>query len=271
MAKRDLYLEKYYLKNFRDYLLSNQKSQRTFETYIDSTILFIEYIEQLDGTFNPLIITPIDIVDYINWSQTEKRLCISSLNIRIQSLKAYFQYLFLNKLIDINPAANIKKYKDTRIRKIRAFDEKTYRALRRVAYKKGPLTMCLFMVLCLTGLRISELLNLQVDDVKMNFNVEFSKTGKLCIFGIGKKYREVYLNREAKSAIANWMTLRTKKKIDSPYLFVSERRDKFSRSGISRIINQLYASIGVQDQFTVFSTRHYFCKSLLDKGVNPNY
>jgi len=267
MQKRELYLNKYFLSEFRNYLLEDDKSQRTTNNYLDNVILFIEYFGQMENKeFNPAIITPIDITDYRSFCQTTLNLGIASINLRIASLKSYFSFLYLDKKIEKNPTEKIKKLKDGRILEPKAFDEKTFRTLRRLYYRESnALHICIFELLCRCGLRLSELVNLQISDIKMNMdlNGDTPRTGELIVHGKGNKIRIIPLHKDVRIAIINWLQLRKMKKIDCPYLLISERKNKFTPNGIYRIVMKYHAKLTLDDHYTVHSYRHYLCKKLL--------
>lgn len=269
MQKRDLYLDKYYFNEFKIYLEENQRANRTIYNYLDNIILFIEYFNQTEGMeFDPAIITQIDIADYISHSQNVQKLSASSINVRIQSLKSYYQYLFTERIVAIDPAAKIRKLKVSTFHEAKSFDDQTYRKIRRLIYRSmNPLHICMWEILTRAGLRVSELTDLTLDNVKMNLESDDIRTGKLSFYGKGK-YREVPLHKDTRIAIIDWLKMREKMKVNSPYLLISERRNKFSRSGINRILKNYYAVLGIDGEYSVHSCRHYFCRALIRNGVD---
>ncbi|MDU1350586.1 tyrosine-type recombinase/integrase [uncultured Clostridium sp.] len=268
MPKRDLYMEKYYLNEFKEYLIENDKSIRTLNNYVDNVILFIEYFEQMEtDKFDPKIITAIDIQDYRSYCQNNLRLGVASVNIRIASLKAYFSYLYLEKIIEKDPSSKIRKIKDTRPKEPKAFDEKTFRALRRLYYRHGnPLHILIMELLSKCGLRASELISLTLEDISMNMdqNIDTPRAGEILIRGgKGNKTRSIPLHKDVRNAIINWLKIRSCKKVDSPYLLISERKDRFTTNGIYRIVMGYHQKLQLDTHYTVHSYRHYFCKQLL--------
>ena len=267
MQKRELYLEKCFLNEFKEYLTEEDKAIRTINDYLDNVILFIEYFNQMETEeFNPSIIVPVDIIDYKSFCQTTLNLGIASINLRIASLKSYFSFLYLDEKIEKNPTEKIKKLKDGRILEPKAFDEKTFRTLRRLYYRESnPLHICIFELLCCCGLRLSELVSIQINDIRMNMNLDGDtpRTGELIVHGKGDKIRIIPLNKDVRIAIINWLQLRKMKKIDCPYLLISERKNKFTPNGIYRIIMKYHSKLDLDENYAVHSYRHYFCKKLL--------
>lgn len=270
MQKRELYMDKFYLNKFKTYLQENDKSEKTINNYIDNVILFTQYFIQMESEeFNPLIITPIDIKDYRSYCQTTLKLGVASINLRIASVKSYFNYLYLDKIITKNPSLNIKKIKDNRMLEPKAFNESTFRKLRREYYRSGnPLHIVIFELLSHCGLRANELVNIRLEDINMNMDIknETPRTGELTVLGKGNKIRVIPLHKDVRIAIINWINIRNLKKADSSYLIISERLDRYTTNGIYRIVMKYHCKLNLDQHYTVHSYRHYFCKHLLSEA-----
>ena len=170
----------------------------------------------------------------------------------------------LEKYIETNPAESVKKIKDGRIYEPKSFDERTYRTLRRLYYRESnPQHILIFELLTKCGLRISELIDLMIKDINMNFNVDTPRTGKLIIRnGKGLKSREIPLHNDVRTALINWISLRKKMKVDTPYLLISERKKKYTTNGIYRIVKKYHQKLNIEE-YSPHSYRHFFCKQLL--------
>lgn len=273
MQKRELYMDKFYLNKFKNYLQENDKSEKTINNYIDNVILFTQYFNQTESEeFDPLIVTSIDIKDYRSYCQTTLKLGVASINLRIASVKSYFNYLYLDKITTKNPSLNIKKIKDNRMLEPKAFSENIYRKLRREYYRSGnPLHILIFELLSHCGLRANELVNITLEDINMNMDIknDTPRTGELTVQGKGNRIRVIPLHKDVRIAIINWIDIRKHKKIDSSYLLISERNDKYTTNGIYRIIMKYHSKLNLEQHYTVHSYRHYFCKHLLlEANVN---
>lgn len=269
MTKRDLFIERYYLKDFEEYLKSDQKMSRTIENYIDNIILFTDYYKQVEKQeFEPMVIAKIDVVDYIRYMQIENKLSVATINLRIQSLKAYYQYLSSVEIVTKNPLKNIKKLREIKTHEAKSFDEKTYRSIRRLIYRTGnPQHIAIWEVLTRAGLRVNELCNLTMDNLVMNIDTSDIRTGKLIIYGKGNIYREVPLHKDCRVALVNWFKIRKYKQTELPYIFLSQR-GQYTRSGISRLLKKYYKMLGLDKQYSVHSCRHYFCRTLIKNSVD---
>lgn len=258
MPKRDLYMDNYYFKEYKQNLLMLDKSPSTIYMYLDNIVIFIEWFDETNGiSFDASIITPIDIRDFRSYLQNVKKQKVSTINLKIASLKSYFGFLYYSKYISKNPAETIKKIKDTSIHVAKSFDEKTYRAIRREIYRSDfPLHVALWETLAKTGCRCSELTNLRLSDINIT-----ERTAHITIRGKGNKYRTLKLHLDAKNTILNYLKIREKIKTDSEFLFLSERKQKFTRSAIWKIVNKYASKVGTH--ISVHQIRHYVLRKIL--------
>lgn len=198
MVKRDLYKNKHYLDEYKNYMLEMDKAITTIYLYIDNVIQFAEWYENSSGTkFQVEDVTAIDIRDYKAFLQDKDK--YTTANTKLASLKSYFSFLYEEKHIAKDPAANIKKIKIQGQQQPKSFGDKVYRALRKQIYKEGnPKHIAMWEVLTKTGCRCSELSNIKVSDVDL-------KNSQLVIYGKGGKYIAVKLHSDAKVAIQDYI------------------------------------------------------------------
>jgi site-specific recombinase XerD len=120
-----------------------------------------------------------------------------------------------------------------------------------------------------TGLRISELGNLQIEDVNL-------KKDEFTIRGKGSKLRIVFLSNQAKNAIQQYLERR---RDTNPYLFVSHDRAAKGREkdeetapltprSIQRMIKKMAKMAGITKKVTPHVLRHSFATDLLQNGAD---
>lgn len=105
-----------------------------------------------------------------------------------------------------------------------------------------------------SGLRISEVLDLKVQDISYQTYVIIVRNGK------GGKQRSVIVNSKVINAIREYMKIR-KPKVESDYLFCNKRGNKLNRS----TINSAFAS--VSDRITPHTLRHFYCSNAIESGL----
>lgn len=113
-------------------------------------------------------------------------------------------------------------------------------------------------VLFSTGLRVSELINLNRRDI----NIE---RGEFWIRGKGGKIRPVYLSDLAKEQLGYYLD---KRKDTSPCLFVSGKCERLSARSVQRIVQKAAIKAGIPKQVTPHTLRHSFGTDLLRAGAD---
>lgn len=117
-----------------------------------------------------------------------------------------------------------------------------------------------------TGLRVSELTSLKIEQVNLKRD-EFTVRGK------GSKIRVVFLSDEARAALKAYLEKRTD---TSPYLFVSHDRAKKNRKtaaaitprSVQRLVERYALAAGVTKKITPHTLRHTFATDLLRNGAD---
>lgn len=254
----------FYLDEFATYLMSIDKSDSTIKTYIEHVQAFAKWFEETNGiNFDPIVVTEIDIRDMRSYLQGTRHLKETTINLRLASLKSYFEFLEGEKYIKNNPAKAIKKIKIQSPAAPKSLDEQTYRALRRHIYRGGNKAhIAMFEIFTRCGVRNLELINIRIADIDIT-----ERKGNLKVIGKQNKVRYIPLHRDVRDAINNWMTIRKNIKTKYDNLFISERKTPYTRSGIWKIFKKYCAQIGITD-VTIHSFRHYFCRTLLKNGVD---
>ena len=115
-----------------------------------------------------------------------------------------------------------------------------------------------------SGLRVSELLNLEVNNIDFNMNLVrvFGKGSKeriVPIDDIATKYLDEYIN------IYRNTLLRNK---ESDILFLNSRGDKLSRQGFFKILKQIAKEKGIKKELSPHTLRHSFATHLLNHGAD---
>lgn len=254
----------FYIDEFATYLMSIDKSDSTIKTYIEHVQAFAKWFEETNGiNFDPIVVTEIDIRDMRSYLQGTRHLKETTINLRLASLKSYFEFLEGEKYIKNNPAKAIKKIKIQSPAAPKSLDEQTYRALRRHIYRGGNKAhIAMFEIFTRCGVRNFELINIRIADIDIT-----ERKGNLKVIGKQNKVRHIPLHRDVRDAINNWMEIRKNVKTECDNLFISERKTPYTRSGIWKIFKKYCAQIGITD-VTIHSFRHYFCRTLLKNGVD---
>ena len=118
------------------------------------------------------------------------------------------------------------------------------------------------------GLRISELVDLDVDDLDLDERSILVRSGK------GSKSRRVPIGRAARKALADYLTQTRPELLEraprSPggALFLNARGGRLSRQGCWKLLKQHARSVDMEDRVSPHTLRHSFATHMLDGGAD---
>lgn len=202
---------------------------------------------------NYLELTVTDIQTFLAIQMSEGK-SISHLNNFRRILSSFYTFLVENDILAKNPIKLIKPIKNAK-RLVKPFSEEEIEKMRNVAtIRERALIEFLFS----TGCRVSELVNLNRDDI--NFG-----TKQLRVIGKGNKERVVFLNATASMYLQQYLKSRTD---DNPALFVSldEPHDRVQKSGIEIIVRRLGRACGIEKAHP-HRFRHTVATAALKRGM----
>ncbi len=221
---------------FKNYLLENNKSNNTIENYIRNIESFKKwYYETTAGEFKKLY-RP-NVLDYKGYLRNIKKnrkgqpLKAESINANLSALAKYNEFLVykgIQKEIVINDK-DFLKVQHQRINPctIDKSDVENFR--QKILENESKRDYAIITVLAYTGLRISECLNIKMNDFDFNSKEIIIRDGK------GDKQRIVYFNEKIENAIKEYLKER---KSNSEYLFCSRQSDKVCRSRINQLFSK---------------------------------
>ena len=114
--------------------------------------------------------------------------------------------------------------------------------------------LCIFLD---TGMRLSELANLKLEDINMERNI-------IKINGKGNKERFVRIGVKTQKALWNYMAHRP---VDNEHVWQGKDNNKMAADSIAQIIRNLSKRLGIQ--LSPHKLRHSFAISFLRNGANP--
>ena len=106
-----------------------------------------------------------------------------------------------------------------------------------------------------TGLRVSELANLKIDDI----HIRKGQNSLIVNNGKGDKDRVVGFNNKLKVLIQEYLDYKSS---NSPYLFPSERGEKMTRYGIGRVFKTMASKASLDSKHSIHTLRHTYATNL---------
>ena len=203
-------------------------------------------------------VTPISLNSYILYLEKEG-FSISTVSRNVASMKAYFHYAFGRRLIEKDPTRTIKApHIEKRVPGVLTQEQVT-RLLEQPSRNtaKGIRDKAMLELLYATGMRVSELIAVQMEDV--NFSLEYvvcRDAERLRVIPLGGKAKEAlkFYLKEARDRL-----LCGKK---GNYLFVNCQGNSMSRQGFWKNLKEYARKAGIEEDITPHTFRHSFAAHL---------
>jgi integrase/recombinase XerD len=193
--------------------------------------------------------------DYVN-SLFSQNYTAKSISRKINSLKTFFRYLHEEKLVSVNPAEALPHPKYD-VKPPRILTPEEYKALRNVSRLDIRIS-AIIEILLQTGMRISELANLHLDDIKKNEIYIRSQENNPA--------RTIPTPKSAFAAISNYLSMRPQVKDD--HLFVTKTGHPLLIRNIRTSVDRYFRKAGLKN-VKVNDLRHTFIAHQLKNGVQP--
>ena len=247
------------IQQFISYLESLDRSPNTIHAYTIDLRQFEKWFEWVNGRdLSPALITPTDLREFKHYLIEDEQAKASTVNRKLASIRSFLKWARAENEIEDLPRfpQSIEQVSSAP----KALDRTEMHALVRAVERYGDSRdQAIILVLLNTGLRVTELSNLNVSDVKMS-----KRKGKLVVrSGKGQKYREVPLNLEARRAIGEYLNERVED--NEPAVFVSQRGSRLGTRGIQDVVSK-YGKMAELENLTPHMLRHTFCTNLLRSG-----
>jgi integrase/recombinase XerD len=212
-------------------------------------------------------ITLKNIEEFIK-SLKDKKQQESSIIRNVSAIKGLFKFLIDEDIIDFNPTLDLQKIKmPSRLPKALSI-EQIFKIIENVngAQKTDLRNRALLELLYATGARVSEIANLQLEDI--DWDEEYVK-----LFGKGSKTRVVPVGKKAlievKNYITNgrWQFLKKNKPLKN-VLFVNAYGEKMSRYSIYNVIKEAAKKVNLEKVISPHTFRHSFATHLILGGAD---
>ncbi|MBK5242063.1 tyrosine-type recombinase/integrase [Clostridium sp.] len=202
-----------YINGFKEYLQAKDKSINTVSCYVRDTKVFINWYEgRTDAGIEKVI--ELDLVEYKKHLQGSGEAVIT-INRKLASINAFLKYLKQKDIIKEVMAVGVIKDKDKK--QYKGLEDKELWKLRNEIHRSvNKMHICIIEVLLQTGIRVSELVGIKLNDIKIS-----DRKGSLQVIGKGNAKRTVPLNKDARKAIEKYLEVRQAD--GSDYLFIGQR------------------------------------------------
>ena len=255
----------------QDYLLhlSVERSlgRRTVSEYESDLELFFQWLEPLflDG----LTLEGVDtrtVREFLAHLRHDRGYGSNGLNRKIACLKGYFAYLEAEKIQSNNPMTRVRSAKESRLLPKVLSPEEVELLLETVGDRIGQTRnpqlalrdRAIFELFYATGIRLSELVGLNVDDF------DFQRR-TLRVIGKGRKERVVFFNQTAATALTEYLHA-TPRKEQGGALFLNRYGARISQRGVEKMFKNILEQSGLDKHASPHTLRHSFATHLLEGG-----
>jgi integrase/recombinase XerC len=213
---------------------------------------------------------PISDVDYLTLRKYLAHLKEINLNNRtisrkLSCLRSFYKFLFREGLIKNNPVVMLSSPKQEKILPKFLTEEEAVKLIEAPATDTllGLRDRAIFEALYSTGMRVSELVSLNID------NIDFiGSTVK--VLGKGKKERLLPIGDRALEAINQYLSERNsqRKKKETETLFLNKNNTRLSDRGVRKIIHKYITKLSLRSGVSPHTMRHSFATHLLNRGAD---
>jgi integrase/recombinase XerC len=247
-----------------DDLKRQGKSKLTIAAYRRAVHHFAHWSQRTYGEdFDPATILARDVRDWKAYQQSVEKSAPRTINQRLVGLSRFFAWAISTGHARVDPTIGVK-YIPLQTRQPRGISAKALRKLLRTVHQsEHRRDIALLEVLAGTGLRVGELLRLQVGDVKIG-----DRSGQVTVRrGKQGSFREVPLTRDVRQALSHYLKSHPgKEEADAP-LWVGSRGALNHRSSVLRILNKYALQAGLPAVHP-HALRHTFATRYLEH--NPD-
>lgn len=253
-----------YLEDYLSYLKYQKAySDNTVNSYKEDIVEYLNYCD--NNGLDYLNIKYEDTRDYLKYLKEDKNDINSSINRKLSAIRSFYKYLNSNNIIENNIFLLINGLKKSK-KLPRYFEynelEELFSSIS-ISTPKGQRDLLILEMLYATGVRVSELINIKVNDINKS-------TKKIIILGKGNKERFVLYGDYCEEILDRYLSDgRGKLNIkNSDYLFLNNRGDKLTDRGVRYILDELIKKTSITKKISPHMIRHSFATHLLNEGCD---
>ncbi len=236
-------------------------SANTVQAYRSDLEAFLSFLESRGRELEE--VERRDLTDYLQ--SLYARLSPRSVTRKVVSLRSFFRFLLLDGYLQHDPSETLESPRAwlSLPKHLTASEVEALLAAPDVESRFGQRDRTMLEVLYATGLRVSELVNLRVDQVNL-------EAGFVRVMGKGSKERLVPLGDSAVCWLRRYLKGGRSlfKGNSNPHLFLSQQGGPMTRQNFWSIIKRLGRRIGIEEKLSPHVVRHSFATHLLENGAD---
>ncbi len=251
------------VEEFAAYLENEREAAgSTIQSYCRDIRQFVRY---LDSTFVDIYkVNKTNVISYVLYLKKLER-APSSISRSLASIRTFYTFMLSRGLVKDNPAFKLElPRQDKKLPAILTMDEVDL-LLRQpdISTYKGKRDKAMLELIYASGIKVSELVGLAVDDVEISLG--FVKCTA------GNRARIIPLGTQCIRAMGDYLQFARPYMIvnaSEPFLFVNCNGGHLTRQGFWKIIKEYKEKAHIQKEITPHTLRHSFAAHLLENGAD---
>lgn len=207
-------------------------------------------------------VTLTDVYSFMNFLSRSRGLGAAARARKIATIRSFYRYLTSKaKLITENPVQDLDSPHLKKSLPKYLTLEQSIQLLQTVDGDNRERDYCILMLFLNCGLRISELVNLNLKDIQGD---------QIRVLGKGNKERILFLNESCNQALEDWLAARTSLiSADQNALFITRKHTRITVAGVHYMVKQRLLKAGMDStQYSSHKLRHTAATLMLQNGVD---
>ena len=249
---------------YENYLTKvKQASANTIASYMRDIRQFSEWLRRVEDV-DVVDASQLNISDYLTHLEDNGR-SGATVSRNLASLKNFYNYVVSSGFLESTPVTDIHVDRgEKKLPQILTGREiELLLAQPACTDAKGFRDKAMLEVMYATGIRVTELIDLDVDDVNLDLGTikcaGNKKSRSIPLYPAALKALTVYLNDVRKGMVSDF---------DETALFVNVSGSRMSRQGFWKILKYYQASAHIEKEITPHTLRHSFAVHLLENGAD---
>src|SRR4029453_533112 len=249
------------LQLFLRALQGQNYSPKTLRAYGDDLQQFLAWVEKNRVDFDvPACFSRADIEGFMQYLAAQRMTGVTRVR-KLAAIRKFFAFLEENSILAANPAHTVKGARREEKEPNILYKEQ-YKALLYEA-SDNIRDYAIIQTFLQTGIRLSELVNLRVEDLDFEHRILTVRQGK------GKKDRQIPLVDEAVKAPRNSLRYRnTELILDDDTFFLAKNGTSMNVSTVKYLVAKYVKKAGIRKKVSVHTLRHTFGAHKADKHMS---
>ena len=253
------------IQAYENYLVKvKQASENTISSYMRDIRQFSEWM-QVGGSSDIVNATQVNIRDYLADLQAQGK-SGATVSRCLASLKNFYAYAVSSGFLEVSPVSadiHVQRGEKKLPQILSGKEVELLLAQPSCVDPKGYRDKAMLEVMYATGMRVTELISLNVEDVNLELGIVKCHSGKksrvIPLYPAAQKALSVYLSDVRSAMISD---------VSEQALFVNIGGTRMSRQGFWKILKFYQAKAGIEKEITPHTLRHSFAVHLLENGAD---